>query len=121
MGLALGGSDGDTTVNYAHTWLSALAPEERDIDEFDTVVWVNSFSPSKMMQKVKVPVIAIGHPSMAFEQEPDVFIPVATPALDSGGTLFRVDSSVVLPLKKTKESQLPTLKEVMDKMEALLK
>lgn len=121
MGLALGGSDGDTTVNYANTWLSALAPEERDIADYDAVVWINSFSPNKKMQKIEAPVIAIGHPGMEFEQTPDVFIPVATPALDCGGTLFRVDSSVVLPLKKTKESQLPTLKEVMAKMEALLK
>ena len=121
MGLALGGSDGDTTVNYAHTWLSALAPDEHDIADYDAVVWVNSFSPDKLMPKVDVPVIAMGHPSMKFEQVPDVFIPVATPALDCAGTLFRVDSSVVLPLKKIRESQLPTLADVMVKLEALLK
>lgn len=121
MGLALGGSDGDTTVNYAHTWLTALAPDEHDIADYDAVVWVNSFSPEKLMPKVDVPVIAIGHPDMKFEQTPDVFIPVATPALDCAGTLFRVDSSVVLPLKKIRESQLPTLADVMVKLEALLK
>jgi formylmethanofuran dehydrogenase subunit B len=120
MGLALGGSDGDTTVNYAHTWLSALAPDEHDMTDYDAVVWVNSFSPNKVMPKVDMPVIAIGHPSMKFEQTPEVFIPVATPALDCAGTLFRVDSSVVLPLKKTRESQLPTLADVMVKLEALL-
>jgi formylmethanofuran dehydrogenase subunit B len=120
MGLALGGSDGDTTVNYAHTWLSALAPDEHDITDYDAVVWVNSFSPDKLMPKVDAPVIAIGHPSMKFEQTPEVFIPVATPALDCAGTLFRVDSSVVLPLKQTRESQLSTLADVMLKLEALL-
>jgi len=120
MGLALGGSDGDTTVNYAHTWLSALAPEEHDVSQHDAIVWINSFSPDKPLPTADAPMIAIGNSQMQFAMPPAVFIPVATPALDCAGTLFRVDSSIVLPLKQTRKSTLPTLSAVMNKMDALL-
>lgn len=120
MGLALGGSDGDTTVNYAHTWLDGLTLGEHALDAHDLLVWVNSFSPDKPAPVVNAPVIAFGHPDTKFETPPDVFIPVATPGLDSAGTLFRVDSSVVLPLKKVRESTLPTLAEVLLQLEAQL-
>ncbi len=120
MALALGGSDGDTTVNYAHTWLSALAPAEHDIAEHDAIVWINSFSPEKPPPTTKAPMIVIGNSNQQFTTSPAVFIPVATPALDCAGTLFRVDSSIVLPLKQTRESTLPTLAEVMEKLDVLL-
>ncbi len=120
MGLALGGSDGDTTVNYAHTWLSALAPAEHDLAEHDAIVWINSFSPEKSTPSTKAPMVVIGNSNQQFTTPPAVFIPVATPALDCAGTLFRVDSSIVLPLKQTRESTLPTLAEVMSEMDVLL-
>ncbi|WP_052184918.1 formylmethanofuran dehydrogenase [Methylotenera sp. N17] len=120
MGLGLGGSDGDTTVNYAHTWLDGLTLGEQDVDAHDLIVWINSFSPDKPMPNVSQPVVAFGHPDTQFTTPPEVFIPVATPGLDAAGTLFRVDSSVVLPLKKVRESTLPTLAEVLLKLEAQL-
>lgn len=120
MGLALGGSDGDTTVNYAHTWLSALAPAEHDISQHDAMVWINSFSPEKPIPTTDAPTVVIGNSNLQFATPPAVFIPVATPGLDCSGTLFRVDSSIVLPLKKTRESTLPTLAEVMAKLDVLL-
>jgi formylmethanofuran dehydrogenase subunit B len=51
---------------------------------------------------------------------PDIFIPIATPGLDCSGTLFRVDSSVILPLKKIRKNDLPTLSEVVSQIEKLL-
>ena len=120
MGLALGGSDGDTTVNYAHTWLSALAPAEYDLTQHDAMVWINSFSHEKSPPSTTAPAIVIGNSNLHFATPPAVFIPVATPGLDCSGTLFRVDSSVVLPLKKTRESALPTLADVMTKLDALI-
>lgn len=119
-GLALGGSDGDTTVNYAHTWLSGLAIHEETLPAHDALLWVNSFSPDKVVPNTGMPTIALGHPATKFEHEPEVFIPVATPGLDCAGTLFRVDSSVVLPLKKIRESDLPTLGDVFAQLEATL-
>ena len=51
---------------------------------------------------------------------PIIFIPIATPGLDCSGTLFRVDSAVILPLKKIRDNNLPTLREVVREIEALL-
>ena len=50
----------------------------------------------------------------------NVFIPIATPGLDCSGTLFRVDSAVILPLKKVRENDLPTLNDVVRQIEVLL-
>lgn len=123
-GLALGGSDGDTSANYTNTWLSGLALNDNPI-EHDAVLWVNSFSPTKMPPPLskphdKKPTIALAHANSQFETEPDVFIPIATPGLDCTGTLFRVDSTVALPLKKLRDHKLPTLSEVVQQIEANL-
>jgi formylmethanofuran dehydrogenase subunit B len=119
-GLALGGSDGDTTVNYAHTWLSGLAIGQETFPAHDALIWVNSFSPDKATPNSSVPTIVLGNPNLKFETEPDVFIPIATPGLDCGGTMIRVDSNVILPLKQVRESSLPTLTEVLAQVEATL-
>lgn len=118
--LALGGSDGDTTVNYAHTWLSGLAIQQETLPAHDALVWVNSFSPNKALPVTSAPVIALGHPATQFAHQPEVFIPIATPGLDCAGSLFRVDSSVVLPLKPHYQSNYPTLAHVLAQIEGLL-
>lgn len=118
--LALGGSDGDTTVNYAHTWLSGLAIPQETLPAHDALVWVNSFSPTKAVPVTHAPMMVLGHPATQFDQQPEVFIPIATPGLDCTGTLFRVDSSVVLPLKQLYQSNYPTLAQVLAQIEGLL-
>jgi formylmethanofuran dehydrogenase subunit B len=57
---------------------------------------------------------------MQFDKAPDVFIPVGIPGVDHAGSIFRMDSSVVMPLKKLRENQLPSLSEVIHQIEALL-
>jgi formylmethanofuran dehydrogenase subunit B len=153
-GLALGGSDGDTTANNANTWLSGLVLND-DAIEHDLMIWVNSFDKDKLTPETNKPLIVLGNaaplpryraPSPAsgrgllseaelspspvygrgigersnIAQVPEVFIPIATPGLDCSGTLFRVDSSVILPLKKLRESDLPTLSDVVREIEKLL-
>ncbi len=118
-GLPLGGSDGDTSANNANTWLSGLALNDSNAAH-DCVVWVNSFSPEKSLQKSNKPLIVLGNVNSQFEQVPDVFIPIATPGLDCSGTLFRVDSAVILPLKKVRENDLLTLSEIVREIEKLL-
>ncbi len=118
-GLPLGGSDGDTSANNANTWLSGLALNNVAI-EHDLVIWVNSFSADKQPLKTNKPLIVLGNANSQFETEPDVFIPIATPGLDCSGTLFRVDSSVILPLKKVRDSELLTLSQVISQIEDLL-
>lgn len=118
-GLSLGGSDGDTSANNANTWLSGYSLNHEQNGD-DAVVWVNSFSPEKLPAQTDKPLIVLGNSNIKFAQIPDVFIPIATPGLDCSGTLFRVDSAVVLPLKKVREHHLPTLTEVVRQIEVLL-
>ena len=140
-GLSLGGSDGDTTANNANTWLSGLALKD-EVVAHDLMIWVNSFSAEKLPPESNKPQIVIGNTNLvgaatrreaslsgsemlsrrlvAPTNTPDVFIPIATPGLDCSGTLFRVDSAVVLPLKKVRENNLPTLAEVISQIEVLL-
>lgn len=118
-GLSLGGSDGDTSANNANTWLSGYSLNNTK-PEHDALVWINSFSAKKLAPITDKPLIVLGNANTPFEQIPDVFIPIATPGLDCSGTLFRVDSAVILPLKKLRENNLPTLNEVANQIEALL-
>ncbi len=118
-GLALGGSDGDTGANYANTWLTGFALNEEKVDH-DAVVWINSFSADKLPPKTKQPMIVFANANCQFEVSPDVLIPIATPALDCAGQMFRVDGSVTLPLIKLHKDNLPTLAEVVSQIEALL-
>jgi formylmethanofuran dehydrogenase subunit B len=119
-GLPLGGSDGDTSVNYVHAWLNGLIINCEEVHGYDALVWVNSFNSDKLPPACNAPTIVLGNSNMHFAQAPDVFISIATPGLDCNGGLFRVDGSVTLPLKKTRESNLPTLAEVLRKIEGAL-
>jgi formylmethanofuran dehydrogenase subunit B len=114
-GLPLGGSDGDTTANNTNTWLSGFALNDETI-EHDLMILVDSFKLENTLINNNKPLIIIGNNN----KNADVFIPIATPGLDCSGTLFRVDSSVILPLKKVRENNLPTLAEVMNAIETLL-
>ncbi|HSI25038.1 MAG TPA: formylmethanofuran dehydrogenase [Methylotenera sp.] len=121
-GLPLGGSDGDTSANNANTWLSGWALNDGILNVehavHDAMLWVNSFTPEKMPPNTDKPLIILGNSNI--KHRADVFIPIATPSLDCSGTLFRVDLSVVLPLKKVRASHLPTLAEVIGQIEAQL-
>jgi formylmethanofuran dehydrogenase subunit B len=57
---------------------------------------------------------------MQFDKVPDVFIPVGIPGVDYAGTMFRMDSSVAMPLKKLRESHLLSLSEIIGQIEAKL-
>jgi formylmethanofuran dehydrogenase subunit B len=118
-GLPVGGSDGDTSVNYMHAWLNGVIINCEEVHGYDALVWVNSFNADKL-PPCNAPTIVLGNSNMHFAQAPDVFISIATPGLDCNGGLFRVDGSVTLPLKKTRESNLPTLAEVLQKIEGAL-
>lgn len=120
MGLSMGGSDGDTSVNYAHTWLNGVIIDAPEWESHDAVVWVNSYSPNAMPPAGTSPVIVLGAPDSQFDTAPAVFIPVATPGLDCNGQQFRVDGSVTLPLTAAKPSDLPTLSQVVALIEAQL-
>jgi len=136
MGLPLNSGDGDTTVNNTFTWLTGYATRAKfvngmpkydprnlstakQIDQTDTLLWTSSFNPITPPETT-APTIVIGHPNTTFTQIPDVFIPVAVPGVHSDGQMFRMDSSITLPLRKFKDSDLPTLHSVIEQIESEL-
>ena len=139
-GLPLSGNDGDVTAYNVSTWISGYPfrnsyrrgypdydPYHYDTTrllaegETDVLVWINSFKPERVPPKSKAPTIVIGHPAMQFEQAPEVFIPIAIPGLEANGAQFRSDSSVTLPLRKLRDTSLPTLADVLSAIESALK
>jgi formylmethanofuran dehydrogenase subunit B len=138
--LALTGDDGAASVNQAITWLSGFPlrtrvayglPLDHDAHryrsetllqrgEIDALLWVSSFAPEPLPASLdaNVPAIILAHPSTAVpaRHAPTVFIPVATPGIDSGGHLFRVDTSVVAPLAAARDYALPTVASIASQL-----
>lgn len=83
--------------------------------DIDALLWIASFGPQPMpaMLAPDVPAIVLGHPALAgsfgARGAATVFIPVATPGIDSGGHLFRVDGTVVAPLRAARKVDLPAV------------
>ena len=94
--------------------------------EIDALLWVASFAPPAWPQALdpNVPAIVLGHPALAEAAKArggaTVFIPVATPGIDSGGHLFRVDSSVVMPLSAARGAALPSVATIASQLAARL-
>jgi formylmethanofuran dehydrogenase subunit B len=138
-GMPLGGSDGDMTANSVEVWQTGFPIRTRfgasgpdydpclndtgrllDSGEADALVWVSSFDERRVPPAVKVPTVVLGRAGMRLEREPDVFIPVATPGVDHAGHLFRTDSVVALPLRKVRDSALPSVADAASAIAAAL-
>jgi len=132
-GLALAGSDGDFTFNQVHTWQTGFPfrtslasghpiydPYHFSTDrllasgEADALLWVSSLNASRLPPAAAIPTIVLGAGSMELAQEPDVFIAVATPGIDTSGHFYRTDKVVALPLRKLRESPLPSAAAALD-------
>lgn len=135
-GLPLNSGDGDSSVNNVGTWLTGYPTRSRfnnGIPEYDTVrfsakqqlsecdalLWISTFNPYPAPD-CRAPTIVIGHPDTRFERTPDIFIPIGIPGVDHAGLMFRMDSSITLPLKKLRDSSLPSLSEVLMMIETKL-
>jgi formylmethanofuran dehydrogenase subunit B len=138
-GLPLGGKEGDTTVNAVSSWQSGypmrtsfsrnmpdydpyLNRGQRMLDdgEVDVLIWVSSFNAAGTPPKTEATTIVLGRSGMSFDKEPDVFIPVGVPGIDHEGRTFRCDSAVSVPLKKLRDSGLPSTFEVLTAVEQAL-
>ena len=135
-GLPLNSGDGDSSVNNVSTWLSGYPTRnrfnhgvpkydtyhystEKQLQECDTLLWVSTFNPY-LPPETKLPTIVIGHPGTKLGLAPDVFIPAGIPGVDHAGQMFRMDSSITLPLKKLRDSGLPSLNEIITMIETKL-
>jgi formylmethanofuran dehydrogenase subunit B len=94
--------------------------------EVDALLWVASFAPHAWPASLDpaVPLVVLGHPALAQAAQArganTVFIPVATPGIDSGGHLFRVDSSVVMPLAAARGVALESVASLAARLSAQL-
>jgi formylmethanofuran dehydrogenase subunit B len=139
-GFPLGGKEGDQTANQVCGWTTGYAarvsfakgyPEYDPFlfetnallenGEADALVWVNAFNAKANPPKTSLPTIVVARSGMTFEKEPDVFIPVGTPAIDHAGHAFRLDNVVAIRLKKLRDSGLPSTAEVLNAIEQVLR
>lgn len=138
-GLPLGGKQGDTTVNAVASWQSGYPmrssfqrgyPEYDPFvfdsrrmladNEADLLIWVNAFNVEGTPPSSSAKTFVIGRSGMQFETEPEVFIPVGVPGIDHVGRTFRCDSVVSVPLKKLRDSGLPSVFDVLSAVEQAL-
>jgi len=138
-GLPLGGKEGDITANQVSAWQSGypmrtnfsrgypdydpyLADTRRMLanDEVDTLLWISSFNIDNTVPDSTATTIVLGRSGMTFEQEPEVFIPVGTPGIDHAGRAFRTDGVVSIPLRKLRDSGLPSTFDVLTAVEQAL-
>ncbi|MDX1751124.1 MAG: formylmethanofuran dehydrogenase subunit B [Methylophaga sp.] len=138
-GLPIGGKEGDTTVNAVASWQSGypmrttfnrrfpdydpFLNDSRRIlanDESDFLIWVSSFNTAVTPPQSSANTIVLGRSGMQFETEPEVYIPVGVPGIDHEGRTFRSDSVVSVPLRKLRDSGLPSVFEVLSAVEKAL-
>lgn len=138
-GLPIGGKEGDTTVNAVASWQSGypmrttfnrrfpdydpFLNDSRRIlanDESDLLIWVSSFNTAVTPPQSSANTIVLGRSGMQFETEPEVYIPVGVPGIDHEGRTFRSDSVVSVPLRKLRDSGLPSVFEVLSAVEKAL-
>jgi len=138
-GLPLGGKEGGMTANQVATWQSGypmrtnfsrgypdydpyLCDTARMLenDEVDTLVWISSFNVDRTPPQSNAKTVVLGRSGMSFEQEPEVFIPVGTPGIDHAGRTFRCDNVVSVPLRKLRDSGLPSTFDVLTAVEQAL-
>jgi formylmethanofuran dehydrogenase subunit B len=135
-GLPLGGKEGSTSVYNVSSWQAGypmrtsfnrgfpdydpyLADSNTMLEngEVDCLIWVSSFNTERTPPRTAVPTIVVGRSGMVFEQEPEVYIPVGVPGIDHAGRTFRGDSSVAVPLRKLRDSGLPSTFDVLTAIE----
>lgn len=138
-GLPLGGKEGGITVNQVSAWQSGfpmrtnfnqgypdydpyLCDSNRMLanDEVDTLLWISSFNIDRTPPKSNATTVVLGRSGMQFEEEPEVFIPVGVPGIDHVGRAFRTDGVVSIPLRKLRDSGLPSTFDVLTAVEQAL-
>ena len=137
--LPLGGQDGHRTASQVFAWQTgypgriSFARGYPEYDpyhnsaalllangEADVLVWIATINARQTPPVVDIPTIVIGRSGMVFEQEPTVYIPVGAPGIDHAGHMYRCDNVVSMPLKKLRESGLPSGAEVLKGIEKAL-
>jgi formylmethanofuran dehydrogenase subunit B len=136
-GLSLGGNEGQPSATSVCAWQSgyplrvsyANGKPEYDAERYDAarmlaakegdlLVWLASFGDDLVPPDTDIPTVVLGTPALKLKQKPKVFIPVGTPGVDHIGRIIRVDNVVSLPLRKLRQSKLPSAVDVLASIEA---
>ncbi len=134
-GFALGGNEGILTAGAVCTWQSgyqlrtdfgagypefdptryatARLLENGDVD---LLVWTSTFLTGHAPPKTKAPTILMAPPLRGLDTRCAVYIPVGTPGVDHRGQMCRVDNVVSLPLHQVRESALPSVANVCNRL-----
>ncbi len=133
--LPIAGNLGDPTSAQVSTWLTGFPTRFKSINglfqhdreahdvlklinnnEIDLVIHINCLSSEKIYINKKIKNIVIGHPDTSFSSTPDIFIPVGIPGIDYKGIMYRTDNVVSMALKNVRKINLPSPKQVLDKL-----
>ncbi len=135
-GLALGGSDGAVTAMNVCAWQTGYplrvnfaggAPEYNPSrnatdallqhGEADALVWISTFHPLPPPGDMhNIPSIVLAPPSRKLADLAGVYFPVSIPGVDAGGTMFRLDSVVGLPLRQVRRNSLLSAAEILNRI-----
>jgi formylmethanofuran dehydrogenase subunit B len=137
--LSLGGNEGAPSAVSVCAWQSGYPlrvsyangkpeydPELYDADrmlaakESDLLVWLASIGDDLVPPETDVTTIVLGTPGLKLSRKPKVFIPIGTPGVDHAGRMIRVDNVVSLPLRKLRQSKLPSAMDVLASIQAAL-
>ena len=137
--LALGGSANLFGVNQVCTWQTGYplrtsfgsgAPRHDPWrysarrmyadGECDALVWISAFDASFPVPAGAAPAIVLVPPHAVPARPVAAFLPVGVPGVDHAGQIFRTDGVVALPLRALRESSLPDVASILDRIEARL-
>jgi formylmethanofuran dehydrogenase subunit B len=138
-GMPLGGNDGGMTAQSVTSWQSGFPPRTSfasgypvhdprryatkrllEAKAVDCLFWISSLGATPPPEAPAVPTVILGLEAPRPPRSPEVFLPVATPGVDHAGQLVRVDSVVSLPLRRLRDSGLPSVAEALAAMEQAL-
>ncbi len=136
--LPLAGTRGDITANQVCTWQTGyplrvaldqgrpryhpLLYRHADLlarGEVDLLLWVGAL-PQAPAPAAEMPTILLGQGRVEQTAPPEVQIPVGVPGIDHPGHWFRSDSEVPLPLGRLRSSDLPSVAEVLGRIQERL-
>ena len=130
-GLPLAGFDNIVGVNQAVSWQvgtplrTSLASGAPDFDPWryttdallaegavDALVWVTSFRDRE--PPGAVPTVVLARAGFVPARPVEVLVPVGTPGLDHAGSVYRTDAVVSLPVRRLRDTGLPSVAEVLE-------
>jgi len=134
-GLALGGADGGTSAANVSAWQTGFPGRvsfNRGSPDFDpelyrgrtmlhsgmadALLWISSFETDAKPPATRVPTVVLARPSQRVARSAGVYIPVGAPGVDHGGSLFRMDGIVSLPLRGLRTPLAPSVHEVLTQL-----